>query len=337
MRLLFTLTIGLFLSANLFGQDDKVAELVRRGVELNDQGKYDEAIAKYKAALAIDGNSAAANYELSYTYMTTGQFDNAVKYSKKVLKLDTGSQHQAYVVLGSSLDMLGKPTKAVKVFEEGLAKFANSNLLNYNLALTYYKLKEYEKAEEAAISAIVAKPTHPSSHLALSAILQAKGERMKSLLPLYYFLMLEPNSQRSKPSYIKVREMLTRGVEQQDEKNINVSVPFSASKGNEFSGAEMMVSLLAASRYSAENRDKSDMDVFVESTRGVFSVLGELKKDKTGFWWDLYVAKFYDLVQTKNHEAFCYYISKSINSDDVKKWIADNPSKMEDLMVWMDK
>ena len=99
----------------------------------------------------------------------------------------------------------------------------------------------------------------------------------------------------------------------------------------------MMVSLLAASRYSKENRDKSDMELFVESTRSAFSILSELKKDKRGFWWDLYVTKFNDLVETKNYEAFCYYISKSLNADDVKKWIADNPTKMDDLKAWMKK
>ena len=47
MKHLLTLIFGLLLAVNLFGQADKVAELVRRGVELNDQGNYDEAIAKF--------------------------------------------------------------------------------------------------------------------------------------------------------------------------------------------------------------------------------------------------------------------------------------------------
>lgn len=331
--------LGLFLTANLFGQDDKVKELVKRGTELHDQGRYDEAIAEYKAALEIDKNSTVANYELSYTYMSMGKYDDAVKYSKKVIKQNTTNQHEAYVVLGSSLDMQGKQNKAISIFKEGLALYPNSNLLNYNLALTYFKQKEYNKAEEAAIDAVVAKPQHPGSHIILSAIMQAKGERVKSLLPLYYFLMLEPNSQRSVANYARVRKLLGLGVEQTDDKHISVNVPFNATKDkdNEFSAAEMKVSLLAASRYTEENKNKSDMDFFVESTKGLFSILGELKKDNTGIWWDLYTTKFYDLVQSNNHEAFCYYISKSINSADVKKWIADNPAKMQSLKEWMSK
>jgi len=337
MKLLITLTLGLFFGLNLFGQENKVKELVAQGTELHDQGKYDEAIAKYKAALDIDKNSTLANYELSYTCMVTQKYEDGVIYSKKVIEQNTDNQHEAYIVLGSCLDMLGKPEKAIKTYEKGLKKYPNSNLLNYNLALTSYNQKDYNVAEKAAINAIIAKPSHGSSHVILAAIMKAKGERVKSLLSTYYFLMLEPNSKRSKINYNSLRNQLGQGVEKKDEKNINVNVPLNSSKDSEFGAAEIMVSLLAASQYTEENKSKSDMELFVETSNKFFSVLGELKKENKGFWWDLYVTKFYDLVQTKNYEAFSYYISQSGDSVTVNKWIADNSSKMQEFKVWMNK
>jgi hypothetical protein len=71
MKLLISFTIGLCLFVNIFGQVDKINELVSQGTELYDQGKYGKAIAKYKAVLNIDKNSTEANYEISYTYMAT--------------------------------------------------------------------------------------------------------------------------------------------------------------------------------------------------------------------------------------------------------------------------
>jgi tetratricopeptide (TPR) repeat protein len=334
---LITLTLTLFLILNLFGQDDKVKELVSQGTELHDQGKYDEAITKYKAALDIDKNSSLANYELSYTYMVTQQYDNAVKFSKKVLDQNTDNQHGAYIVLGSSLDMLGKPDKAIKAYEEGLTKFPDSNLLNYNLALTLYNQKEYDKAEKAAINAILAKPTHGSSHIILSAIMQSKGERVKALLPMYYFLMLEPNSKRSTRNYNSLKNLQGQGVEKKNDNKINVTVPFSASKDSVFGAAEMMVSLLEASKYTDENKGKSDMELFIETNNKFFGILGELKKENKGIWWDLYVSKFYDLRQTKNLEAFSYYISQSTNSDTINNWIVNNSDKMKQFKEWINK
>ncbi|MCB8999316.1 MAG: hypothetical protein H6540_04505 [Bacteroidales bacterium] len=165
----------------------------------------------------------------------------------------------------------------------------------------------------------------------------AKGERVKSILPLYYFLMLEPNTKRSISNYKSLIEQLGQGIDKKDEQNINVNIQLSPTTDTDFSAAEMMVSMLAASRYTEKYKDKSDMELFVETNNGIFSVLGELKKDNTGFWWDLYVKTFYDLVQTNNDEAFSYFISKSTNSEDVNKWISENNDKMQNFQDWLNK
>jgi tetratricopeptide (TPR) repeat protein len=335
MRQIFTLTLCLFIASSLFGQDDKLKELISQGIEFHDQGKFDEAIAKYQAALKIDNKSTIANYEISYTYFVTEHYVEAIKYSTIVIKQNANNQQESYVVLGSCLDMTGKHSKAIKTYKEGLSKFPNSNLLNYNLALTYYSQEDYEKAEKAVINAIVAKPAHGSSHILLSAIMQENGQRVKSMLPLYYFLMIESNSKRSLINYNSLRKQLEQGVEKKDDTNINVNIPFSSSSSNEFDAAEMMISLLAASKYTDENKDKNDMELFVEANRGIFSVLGELKKDNTGFWWDFYVQKFYDLVQSDNDEAYSYFISQSTNSELVNNWVAGHSDKMKIFSDWL--
>jgi tetratricopeptide (TPR) repeat protein len=337
MRKILTLSLCLFIASHLFGQDDKLMELISQGIEYHDQGKYDEAIARYKTALELDKKSTLANYELSLTYFVTKQYDDAIKYSTIAIKQNSNHQHESYVVLGSALDMTGNPSKAIKTYEKGLSKFPKSNLLNYNLALTCYHQKDYKKAEKAVIKAIEAKQSHGSSHILLSSIMQEKGQRIKSILPLYYFLMIEPNSTRSLVNYNSLRNLLVQGVEKVDEKNINVNVPFSSSTASEFSAAEMMISLLAASKYIEENKDKNDMEFFVETNAGIFSILGELKNNNTGFWWDLYVARFYDLVQSDNCEAYSYYISQSTNNEFVNDWITEHSEEMKTFLEWMKK
>jgi tetratricopeptide (TPR) repeat protein len=335
MRQILTLALCLLIGSNLFGQDDKLKELISQGIKYHDQGKYDEAIAEYKAALELDKKSTIVNYELSYTYFASKQYDNAIKYSTVVIKQNSGNQHESYIVLGSSLYLTGKPSKAIKIYEEGLAKFPNSNLLNYNLALTCYNQKKYEKAETAAIDAIKAKPTHGSSHIILSAIMHEKDQRVKSILPLYYFLMIEPNSKRSLINYNRLRGQLGQGVEKKDDKNINVSFPAYSSSSSEFGAAEIMITLLEASKYTEENKDKNEFELFVETNSGIFGILGELKKDNTGFWWDLYVATFYDLVQADNIEAYSYYISQATNNELVNNWISENSEKMQKITEWI--
>jgi tetratricopeptide (TPR) repeat protein len=337
MKRIIALAIGLFLGLGLYGQEDQVKELVTQGVELFDKGNYDEAIAKYKAALKIDKNSTLANYEIAYTYMVTKNYVEGIKYSKIVIDQDANSMHEAYNVLGSCLDMNGEPEKAIKVFKDGLNRFPNSNMLNYNLALTAYNYKDYNEAEKAAINAILARPTHGSSHAILASIMKTKGLRVKSLLPTYYFLMIEPNSRRSPAKYSYLITQLGEGVEKDGEGNIDVNISLNSSNDNEFDTAEMMLGLLAASRHIEEEKGKSDMEIFVDITQTFFEGLGDIKGEHNGFWWDFYVAKFSDLVKTGNSEAFCYYISQSLNNEAVNKWINDNPAKMKKLEDWLNQ
>jgi tetratricopeptide (TPR) repeat protein len=334
MKVLFALFLGFFFFFSALGQEDQIKKLVSEGVELNDQGKYDEAIAKYKEALDIDKNSTLANYELAYTYLASGQYENAIKFSKRVIDQDSDNQLGAYVTLGTSFDMLGKPDKAMKAYEEGIEKFPESNLLYYNLAITALNQKDYEKAEQSATNAIKYKPQHCSSHIIILAVtMQDQKKRVKSILPLFYSLMLEPTSNRAKSNYPTLLILLNQGVERKSEKNINISVPNFADADSVYSPVELMLSLSAASKLT--DTSKSEMENFVETTRSLFSIMGELKKENKDIWWDFYVPRFNDLIQTENYEAFCYYISQSANKEEVTTWIKDHPEKMEKFGTWL--
>jgi tetratricopeptide (TPR) repeat protein len=335
MKILISITIILFISVNLFAQLDKIKLLVSQGTDLHDQGNFNEAIAKYKAALDIDKNSTLANYELSYTYLAIEKYDDAIKYSKRVIKQNSDNLEPAYVVLGSSFDMKGKSKDAVKIYEEGLTKFPKSNLLNFNLALTFFNLHDYDNAEQASVNAIEANPTHGSSHLLLGKIMTIKGERVKALLSFYYFLMLEPDSKRSLNVFTNLKKMLKDGVEQHSENKINIQINSATTKDSIFGAAEIMVSLKGATRFTTDNKGKSDNEYFVETNKSLFSILGELKKNNTNIWWDFYVSKFYNLIKTNNCEAFSYYISQSSNSPEVSIWINNHQNEIQSLKNWL--
>jgi len=336
MKNLFTIIIALFLTITLFGQD-QVQQLVSEGTALHDQGKFTEAVIKYKEALKIDNNSTLANYELSYTCLAMGNYEDAILYSKKVIDQKSDNMAPAYVVLGNALDMAGQSADAIKAYEKGLKKFPQDNMLNYNLAYTTFHTGNYEKAEKAAIKSILAKPTHASSHALLAIVMNEKRERIKTVLPLYYFLLLEPNSDRSLENLRKLKRLLNQGVEKQADNKININLAPSTNESSEWRAAETMISLLGATKYTAENANKTETELFVETTKSLFSILGELKKKHSDLWWDFYVTQFNNLVETNNYEAFCYYISQSANLPDVEKWIMANPDKMTQLMEWKDR
>lgn len=333
MKKLLLLLFILFYSSSSFSQENNLNELIEKGIAYHDAGEYDKAIKEYEKALNINPKSSLVHYEIAFSYFQKGDYKNAEKYSKKSIQLDDQNLLPSYVTLANSLDMQGKPKKALKVYEEALESF-DHYLLYYNYAFTSLNQGELDQAYDAVIKAIENNSTHSSSHLLLSEIMDKKGNRIKAMLPLYYFLLLEPNSNRSGKEYKRLTNYMDLGVEKTSPTNININVPMN--DDSDFSAAEMMISMKKATNSMDENKDKTQLQLFAENNESLFSILGELKKEKEGFWWELYVPIFYDFAESDLVEPFSYYISVS-QGEDATKWLADNEDKFNRFAKWFKK
>lgn len=197
MKKSILLTVGFYITINLFGQS-QTDSLIRLGINNHDAGDYTKAIEFYKQALVLDPNNPDANYEIAYSYMLAKDYENSIKYSDLVISYDNKNALSAYLTKGSSLDYLGKTDESIKLFEKAIKKFGDNYLLYYNLGYDYYKGNNKEKAEKAFVNAIQTKSNHASSHLMLAQLLADQNKNVQSLLGLYYFLFIEPNTDRSK-------------------------------------------------------------------------------------------------------------------------------------------
>lgn len=328
----FLIFISLIFVANsIFGQNQKVDNLVSEGIKFHDKGDYKNAIKTYQKALSIDPNSSLVNYEIAFSYFSDKNYKNAEIYSKKVIDLKKGHLLSAYISYGNALDMQGKTKKAMKSYEKAMKDFDNY-LLYYNHAITCFNSGNTDKAYESAIKAITNNSTHASSHLVLSKIMEKKGSRIKAMLPLYFFLLLEPNSNRAAIEYQTLKNYIDHGVTQTSEKNINVTVPID--NDPDFSAAEMMISLSKASNSLEENKEKAGIELFAENNDSLFRILGELKKGNSGFWWDFYVPFFYGMANENLSKSFSYYISLS-KGEEVNNWIKENNVEFEKFENWI--
>lgn len=315
-----------------FAQETSFEQFIEKGIALHDAGDYENAIKEYEKALELEPNSGTAHYEIAYSYFLKGDYKCAVRYSENAIGLETDNQLLNYIMLGNALDMLGKQKRAIKVYEKAMKEF-DHYLLSYNYALTCLKVDKVDKAYEAILKAIDHNPSHGSSHLLLSEIMDIKGERIKAILPLYYFLLLEPNSERSVTEYERLKSYMDFGVERTSLTDINVSVNINGD--SEFSAAEMMLSLESAANSIPENKDKSELELFAENNESVFSILGELKKDNKGFWWEFYVPMFADFAEADLVEPFSYYISTS-QGEEATTWLAENKEAFNRFKKWFE-
>lgn len=330
--------IALVLLSNCLLAQPPVDSLVQLGIQFHDNGQYDKAIELYQKALEIDPASPLTNYEIALTYMHTKDYANSIKHSDIVIEQKGQNLLQAYVTKGSCLDYLGKTDESIRLFEEGIRKFGDHHLLYYNLGFNYYRLKNYEKAQEIFTKAVKANPAHASSHLLLGFTMEDLDQKVQSLLCLHYFLLLEPNSERAKTAFNSLRKQFRGNVKvnKDNPTNININILLNSDqKDSEFGAAELMISMLEASKSLEENEGKTDDELFTENSASFFKMLGELNKKKNkGLWWDFYIPFFDKLAQSGNMDAYCHYISQSSN-DTAMEWLQNNRSKTEQLEAWL--
>jgi len=330
------LLVFLSLHSGMSAQGTAVNDFISEGIKLHDKGDYTGAIDLYKKALLLNKRSAHANYEMASSYLALKDYVNAIKYSDKVIAANLDYMDQAYMLKGAALDLSGKPLEAVKTYKQGLKKFTKNHLLYYNLALTSFNLKEYIHADEALEKALQINPSHASSHLLLGYSMVNQGYRVKGVLALYNFLLLEPKGNRTTAALNLLEEQLKKGVKKDNERSVTITMP-EKKEDDEFYTAELMLGLLESSKTNEANKTRSASAVFAENTNSFFTILGELKNDKKGFWWNFYVDYFYTLATNKHTEAFCYYITQSKDDAAYTKWVQDNLSKIESFSEWYTK
>ncbi len=253
-----TFTLVLFLSiSSIYGQEN-IEEIIDKGIELHDAGEYEKAIEAYKSALKIDPKSEVANYEIALTYFHKKDYKKSIKYSDKVIKQKSTNMRMAYVTKGSSLDLLGKTKESIKLFEEAIKETEPHYLLHYNLALNYYKINDYNKAEENLLGAIDLNLSHASSHLMLANIYLARNKKIQSVLALHYFLFLEPTGPRAVDAYSVLQEKMNDSVKKDKDKPNTFNISLLSDPSSEFMAAELMIGLLEATKTLEENKDKSE-------------------------------------------------------------------------------
>lgn len=337
-RFIYLLLALCVVTFSALGQESKVRQHIQEGIKLHDSGEYKKAIDEYKKALKVDPKNPGVHYEIASSYFAMKNYKKAIEYSDNVIGSKSEFVDMAYIVKGSALDLLGKPKDAIKSYKKGIKENPDSYMLHYNLALTYFNQEDDKNAEESCMKAIELNRSHPTSHLLLGSIMHAKNKRVQTLLAYYHFLMLEPTSERAKGVYAALVELQQKGVSKEDNNTtvINISMP-DKKDGDEFSAAELMISMLEASKSLEENEGKSEEVLFYENTESFFTILGELKDKQKSFWWETYVDFFYAMVNAKHTEAFCYYISLAKeDTEEVTDWLEDNEDKIEEFSNWYD-
>ncbi|HEX6160126.1 MAG TPA: tetratricopeptide repeat protein, partial [Thermoanaerobaculia bacterium] len=246
----------------LLADDPRIAE----GIKLHDLGKYDEAVAQYRAVLADDPKNELATYELALTLDAQGNYPDCRATIEPLSKKKGRLQGAALTVLGNCLDRGGDPKAAAAAYKRGMKVAPDDPNLLYNAAVTHVGLGNLDEARKLLKKELILRPDHSSGHYALGQVFQNQGFRGPAVLSYLRMFAYELGTPRAKDAAQNLLALLGAGVTaSQDGKDIQIMIdPSARSEEGDYGGWQMMMALAAAARDLGKNEGKSEFD----KTRG---------------------------------------------------------------------
>lgn len=332
-KIILVLFIGV-LSLNMLAQQSDVDKLIEQGIALHDHGLYEDARSKFKQALAMDKTSIRAKYEMAYSSSAIKLWDDALHYSRLVLAEEGEYELEAYLVFCAALDNVGRDKQAIKFYKKAIKKYPDEHLLHYNIALTYLNQGEVDLAQEKVQQAIQINKYHMSSHFLLSQIMGSRGDRLKRMLPLYFFLLYEQDTERSIEA-VDILQGYWRGAAMQTGNEVKVPIS-NLSSTSGLAVANMGLGLIAATyMVDEEKKNLEEPYKLAQQTTELLQLLDEVKTGELDFF-DIYYVDFFSLLINAGHiEVYSHYISNCMHKDKVLLWVTENNAEFSSFMEWM--
>ncbi len=320
-------TLLIFCSVKIYAQSN-AGVLVNEGIELQKAGKYADAIAKFRTALTLEPDNAAANYQLAFSLVAEKKNAEAIPLAEKVISTSSTYTTAAYGLLGGIYDASGDAPKAIAAYSEGLKLAPTDQNMWFNSGLAYFRNKQYAEAEKAAIEAIKLDVKHANSQRLYALVAFHQNKRLNALLGLCSFLLTDPNSSRAEEAYTNIQSILKGGVlKGADTKNLS---PAEAKEANTFN------TIIANVINATSTKRLQGVALMDYQLKSIFTQAGQAvnKKVNKSFFDTFFVMPFYQLAQAGHTEALAQLINKSADVAAYQKWKESNIGKVTALDNW---
>ena len=165
----------------------------KRGNELFQAGKYEEAAEVYKEAINKEPGEPIYYNNLGTSYIKMGKNEEALATFKKMLELQPDSY--------SANKNLGELLGAQKMYKEALPYFSKASELSsndpdafYNLGACSLNLQDYQKATAAFTKAKELKPDYALAYYQLGMIYVNQNKKEEAIQNLEKFIELAPDN-----------------------------------------------------------------------------------------------------------------------------------------------
>ncbi len=298
-------------------------DIVRQGIELYDNGKYDEAIHKCNQVRSGDPGYEWACYETALALESQKNYSLALTKCEESIQLKP-TDIQRLVLKGSILDDLGRTAEAINWLEPLVEKYSYNQNLLFNLAICYIAIGDLVRAEALLIRGLHYNPYHTNSHLALAKINLIMGRMAQSYLAYDMAIIMSPRI-----DYIRRLEAAISG----ENSSISRSYLYNYPVNYVHSQWDYLTGLLNAEVAFREDF-KYEYKLNSLSFRQSYLLFQKMKFDRqdTTFYSQFYVRFFKNMFDANRFETFINYSLKRTDNKIAKDWIEKNQPAIDDFV-----
>lgn len=299
--LLTLIAFGIWLNCN--AQDART--LVQEGKELAAKREHAGAIEKYKAALKLEPDNSTANYQMAFSLNATGKGVDAIPYLQKVAAAGRSASvtASAYSLMGSIYDKNRQPKQAVESYLQAIKAAPDDYTLHYNIALAYFRARQYNEAEKSALTVLAADPKHTASLRLYALVTFHQNKRAPAMLALCRFLALEPNGTSSAEAYGNLQSILKGG-------SLKLAP---GEKAPVVDALNRKLNQAITSAVGSVDKTKAPVILLSKQLSAVFKALGPLLEKQAEPFLSSLATEYYQLAQTDRMAAFADHISQSVD------------------------
>lgn len=299
-------------------------EVIAKGVQLHDAGKFKEAIAEYMKVSASDTNYADVLHEMVLSYYSDSNYVDAEKWVKKGLERFPEKKVQFMRLLADVYDDTRRTDDAIAVYDTILAMNQYDYLTYFNKGICLFRQEKNEEAAGCFQKTLMLNPYYASAHYFLGQLALLKGNLPEAMMGFTCNLFVNPGNKYYQKSvgYLSSISKVNSSI---DEYTKN----FKPSGSNNYESVQdIIISKIALDKNYKLKAGLEDQ--VVRQLQVLFEKLEFSESDK-GFSMQYYVPFFKSIWEDKKFEPFIFYIFSELDIAQVKSYVKKEKKDIEKM------
>ncbi|HNJ28253.1 MAG TPA: tetratricopeptide repeat protein [Ferruginibacter sp.] len=299
-------------------------QVLEKGSELFQDGKFKEAIDEYLKVPVSDTNYSDVVKELINSYYRDSNYTAAEQYSRKALDYFPEKKVIWLRYLADIYDDTKRTQEALSIYDSILKMSPHDYLSFYNRGVCLYRLERRDEATADFQQCVIYNPFYPQGHYFLGLCAMQKGNLVQSMLSFSTSLMVYPGNRNYKRTFT-----LMSSISEVNTLITELLKKYQAGKEDDFESIQdILVSKIALDKKYKLKVDLEDQ--IVRQLQVIFEKLEYNPNDK-GFWMQYYVPLYKKIWDEKAFEPFINHICSELSIEKVKDYMKKEKKKVEAL------